>query len=128
MTDATTSILVADDSSTMRRILRSTLNRIGYQDITEAANGAEALAKAAERTFGCVLTDWNMPEIDGLELTVRLRQKPEYNNVPIMMVTTEGGKQDVLEALTKGVTSYIVKPFTPDVLKQKMDEILGQRA
>lgn len=120
------SILVADDSSTMRRILCTTLNRLGYQDITQAANGAEALVKAAERTFDCVLTDWNMPEVDGLELTVKLRAKPEYKNVPIMMVTTEGGKQDVLEALTKGITSYIVKPFTPDILKQKMSELFAE--
>jgi two-component system chemotaxis response regulator CheY len=111
----------------MRRILRQTLNRIGYTDITEAANGIEALAKAAERNFTCILTDWNMPEVDGLELTLRLRQLPEYKTVPIMMVTTEGGKQDVLEALTHGVTAYVIKPFTPDVLQQKMDILLGKQ-
>jgi two-component system chemotaxis response regulator CheY len=110
----------------MRRILRQTLNRIGYTDITEAANGVEALAKANERTFTCVLTDWNMPEMDGLELAVQLRLLPAYKTVPIMMVTTEGGKQDVLEALTKGITAYIVKPFTPDILKQKMDELMSR--
>lgn len=119
-------ILVVDDSSTMRRILRATLNRIGYMDITEAGNGVEAYAKASEQVFDCVLTDWNMPEMDGLELTVKLRAKPEYKGVPIVMVTTEGGKQDVLEALTKGTTSYIVKPFTPEVLKQKMDELFNR--
>jgi two-component system chemotaxis response regulator CheY len=126
MADTAKRILVVDDSSTMRRILRATLNRVGYMDITEAGNGVEAFAKASEQTFDCVLTDWNMPEMDGLELTVRLRQKPEYKNVPIVMVTTEGGKQDVLEALTKGTTSYIVKPFTPEILKQKMDELFNR--
>jgi two-component system chemotaxis response regulator CheY len=126
MADTAKRILVVDDSSTMRRILRATLNRVGYMDITEAGNGVEAFAKACEQTFDCVLTDWNMPEMDGLELTVRLRQKPEYKNVPIVMVTTEGGKQDVLEALTKGTTSYIVKPFTPEILKQKMDELFNR--
>lgn len=126
MTDPTKKILVADDSSTMRRILRATLNRIGYTEITEAANGKEALGKAGEQVFDCVLTDWNMPEMDGLELTIQLRAKPEYKNIPIVMVTTEGGKQDVLEALTKGVTAYVVKPFTPEVLKQKMDDLFNR--
>ena len=126
MADTNKRILVVDDSSTMRRILRSTLNRLGYMEITEAGNGVEALAKACEQKFDCVLTDWNMPEMDGLELTVKLREKPEYKDVPIVMVTTEGGKADVLEALTKGTTSYIVKPFTPDVLKQKMDELFSR--
>jgi two-component system chemotaxis response regulator CheY len=126
MADSAKRILVVDDSSTMRRILRATLNRIGYMDITEAGNGVEAYAKASEQVFDCVLTDWNMPEMDGLELTVRLRAKPEYKGIPIVMVTTEGGKQDVLEALTKGTTSYIVKPFTPEILKQKMDELFNR--
>jgi two-component system chemotaxis response regulator CheY len=126
MADSAKRILVVDDSSTMRRILRATLNRIGYMDITEAGNGVEAYAKASEQVFDCVLTDWNMPEMDGLELTVKLRAKPEYKGVPIVMVTTEGGKQDVLEALTKGTTSYIVKPFTPEILKQKMDELFNR--
>ena len=126
MADTNKRFLVVDDSSTMRRILRSSLNRLGYMDITEAGNGVEALAKVGEQPrFDCVLTDWNMPEMDGLELTVKLREKPEYKDVPIVMVTTEGGKQDVLEALTRGTTSYIVKPCTPDVLKQKMDELFN---
>lgn len=118
-------ILVADDSSTMRRILKMTLGKIGYEDVTEAANGAEALDAAKSTQYNCVLTDWNMPEMDGLELTVNLRSMDNYKDIPIMMITTEGGKQDVLEALTKGVTSYIVKPFTPDILKQKMAELLA---
>ncbi|MEI6210448.1 MAG: response regulator [bacterium] len=125
MADTNKRILVVDDSSTMRRILKSTLNRLGYMDVSEAGNGVEALALASTQKFDCVLTDWNMPEMDGLELTVKLREKPEYKDVPIVMVTTEGGKQDVLEALTKGTTSYIVKPFTPDILKQKMEEFFN---
>lgn len=125
MADTNKRILVVDDSSTMRRILKSTLNRLGYMDVSEAGNGVEALALASAQKFDCVLTDWNMPEMDGLDLTVKLREKPEYKDVPIVMVTTEGGKQDVLEALTKGTTSYIVKPFTPDILKQKMEEFFN---
>jgi two-component system chemotaxis response regulator CheY len=118
-------ILVVDDSSTMRRIVVNTLGRCGFTKVEQAGNGVEALAKCKEKQFDCVLTDWNMPEMDGLGLAVELRKLPNYATVPIMMVTTEGGKQDIVEAITKGVTSYIVKPFTPDILKAKMDELFS---
>ena len=122
-------ILVVDDSSTMRRIVKQALSKSGFTKVTEASDGSDALVKCGDEQFDCVLTDWNMPEVDGLELTTKLRANPNYAEVPIMMITTEGGKQDVIEALTKGVNSYIVKPFTPDTLKAKMDELLkGQQA
>jgi len=113
-------ILVVDDSSTMRRIMKVSLGRCGYTDIEEAENGLEALNQAKTKQYDCVITDWNMPEMDGLELAKNLRKLDNYTKVPIMMVTTEGGKQDIIEALTQGVSSYIVKPFTQDVLQQKM--------
>ncbi len=126
MTDiATAKILVVDDSSTMRRILKNTLSQCGFTDVDEAGDGAEALVKCAEKQYDCVLTDWNMPEVDGLELATRLRADPKYAKTPIMMVTTEGGKKDVMEALIKGVNDYIVKPFTPDLVKGKMMKLLG---
>lgn len=125
MSDTNIKILVADDSSTMRRILKMTLGRIGFNDVTEAADGQEAVEKCQAEQYQCVLTDWNMPNMDGLELIMTLRGMPNYEKVPIMMVTTEGAKDDVIEALTRGANSYIVKPFTPDTLKQKMSEILG---
>ncbi len=121
-------ILVADDSSTMRRILKQTLSRIGFNDVTEAADGADAFAKCQAAQFDCILTDWNMPEMDGLELAIKVRAMPNYANVPIMMITTEGGKQDVIEALTQGVNQYIVKPFNQDVLQAKMAELLKPKA
>jgi two-component system chemotaxis response regulator CheY len=113
-------ILVVDDSSTMRRILKVTLARCGYTDVEEAGNGMEGLEKAKTKQFDCVITDWNMPEMDGLQMAQSLRQLPNYANIPIMMVTTEGGKQDIIEALTQGVSSYIVKPFTQQTLQEKM--------
>jgi two-component system chemotaxis response regulator CheY len=126
MTDiATAKVLVVDDSSTMRRILKNTLSQCGFRDVDEAADGAEALVKCAEKQYDCVLTDWNMPEVDGLELATRLRKDPNYAKTPIMMVTTEGGKKDVMEALIKGLNDYIVKPFTPDLVKTKMMKLLG---
>ncbi len=118
-------ILVADDSSTMRRILKMTLARCGFNDVTEAADGQEAIQLCENAQFDCVLTDWNMPNMDGLELIKRLRSLPSYGKVPIMMVTTEGAKDDVIEALTCGANAYIVKPFTPETLKAKMAELLG---
>ena len=116
-------ILVVDDSSTMRRILVNTLARCGFTSVDEAGDGAEALVKCDAKQYQCILTDWNMPNVDGLELTIQLRTRPSYAEVPIVMVTTEAGKADVIEALTKGVTSYVVKPFTPEVIKAKMEEI-----
>lgn len=117
-------ILVVDDSSTMRRILKQTLGRCGFNDVTEAGDGADALAKCQAAQFECVLTDWNMPVMDGMELTINLRKLPNYSATPIMMITTEGGKQDVIEALTQGVNQYIVKPFNQDILQAKMAELL----
>jgi two-component system, chemotaxis family, chemotaxis protein CheY len=119
------SILIVDDSSTMRRILRLTLGRCGYNTVDEAQNGVEGLKKAQEKQFDCVITDWNMPEMDGLDMVQKLRTLPNYAQIPILMVTTEGGKQEVVEALTRGVNSYIVKPFTEDVLKGKMAVLFG---
>ncbi len=125
MSNTDTKILVVDDSSTMRRILKMSLARIGFKDVEEAQDGKEALALAQTKKYGCVLTDWNMPNMDGLQLILSLRALPEYSTVPIMMVTTEGAKDDVIEALTKGANSYIVKPFTPETLSEKMQDLLG---
>lgn len=118
-------ILVVDDSSTMRRILKMTLGRIGFDDVSEAGDGKEAVEACQKEKYDVVLTDWNMPNMDGLELIVSLRALPEYAKTPIMMVTTEGAKDDVIEALTRGANSYIVKPFTPETLKGKMNDLLG---
>lgn len=118
-------ILVVDDSSTMRRILKMTLGRIGFGDVSEAGDGQEAVEACKKEKYDAVLTDWNMPNMDGLELIVSLRALPDYSETPIMMVTTEGAKDDVIEALTRGANSYIVKPFTPETLKTKMSDLLG---
>ena len=123
--DKNIEILVVDDSSTMRRIMRLTLGRVGYNNVEEASNGKEGLAQAQKKQYGCVITDWNMPEMDGLEMVKNLRQLPNYAKTPVMMVTTEGGKEEVVEALMQGVNSYIVKPFTEDILDEKMNGLLG---
>lgn len=116
-------MLVVDDSSTMRRILRMSLGRCGYTQVTEAADGVEATAKCEAETFDCILTDWNMPNMDGMQFMQGVRQLSAYASTPIIMVTTEGAKDDVIEALTQGATAYIVKPFTPETLKEKLQDI-----
>jgi two-component system chemotaxis response regulator CheY len=116
-------ILTVDDSSTMRRIIKNTLNRIGYDDVEEANDGMDGLNKMDGVEL--VLTDWNMPEMDGLTFVKALRSEAKYANVPIIMVTTEAAKKEIVEAIKAGVSDYIVKPFTPDTLKEKLDKVLG---
>ncbi|BDQ29553.1 chemotaxis response regulator CheY [Helicobacter ailurogastricus] len=119
-------ILIVDDSSTMRRIIRNTLQRLGYEDILEAEHGVEAWGKLdANDTTGVLITDWNMPEMNGLDLVKKVRADGRFKDLPIIMITTEGGKAEVITALKAGVNNYIVKPFTPQVLKEKLEVVLG---
>lgn len=115
--------LVVDDSVTMRRIIMNALQRIGYNDILEATDGREALARFDE-TIGFIITDWNMPNMNGVDFTRAVRAKPEGHSVPIMMVTTRGAREDIVAAVEAGVNNYILKPFTPSVLKEKIDRLL----
>ncbi len=118
-------ILAVDDSPTMRRIIVNTLKKAGYEDVIEASDGKDALAKLKVEEVGMVITDWNMPEMDGLTFVTNLRSTPKYAKMPILMVTTRSVKDDIVEALKAGVNNYIVKPFTPATLKQKIDEVLA---
>ena len=118
-------ILIVDDSSTMLRIIKNTLNRLGYDDIVEAENGQDALGKFQGGGFSMVLTDWNMPVMDGLTLVKKVREIDKQ--VPILMITTEGEKSSILEALKAGVNNYIVKPFTPQTFKEKIEQVLEQQ-
>ncbi len=116
-------ILVVDDSITMRRIIVNNLKSSGYEDIVEAGNGVEALGKM--NNVKLVLTDWNMPVMDGLSLVKEIRQNSVFGSVPIVMVTTEGAKGEVLSALKEGVNDYIVKPFTKATLLEKVETFLN---
>lgn len=116
--------LIVDDSLTMRRIVVNTLKAIGYEQVLEAADGKDALAKLLAEGADFVVTDWNMPEMNGLELAKAIRGNPQFENLPILMVTTRGNKDDVIEAMKVRVNNYIVKPFTPHGLKEKIDQIL----
>ena len=119
-------LLVVDDSSTMRRIIKNTLQRLGYEDILEAEHGVDAWNQMTSvEGINVLITDWNMPEMNGLELVKKVRAEDKYKDIPIIMVTTEGGKSEVITALKAGVINYIVKPFTPQVLKEKLEVVLG---
>ena len=119
-------LLVVDDSSTMRRIIKNTLARLNYKDVLEAEDGAVAWKVMCENSdIDVLITDWNMPEMNGLELVKKVRAQEKYEDMPIIMVTTEGGKTEVIVALKAGVNNYIVKPFTPAVLKEKLEDVLG---
>ncbi len=113
-----TRCLVADDSSTMRKIILRSLNAVGVIDITEAADGDEAIKLFGGGGFNLVLTDWNMPGKSGLEVIQAIRTTNK--EVPIIMVTTEAEKSRVLEAIQAGVSDYLVKPFTADTLREKL--------
>ncbi len=119
-------IITIDDSSTMRRIIKNTLKRIGYGDeILEAENGKEALEILENNDVDLIITDWNMPVMDGLTFVKKIRANKKFDDVPIIMVTTEAAKEDIITALKAGVNNYIVKPFTPQVLKEKIETVMG---
>jgi two-component system, chemotaxis family, chemotaxis protein CheY len=115
--------LVVDDSATMRRIVVNSLQRIGYNDCIEAGDGVEALEKY-DASINCVITDWNMPNMTGTELVQALRQRDDGRTVPVLMVTARSVREDIITALEAGVNNYIVKPFTPQVLKEKIDSLI----
>ncbi len=119
--------LVLDDSPTMRRIISNTLIEIGYSELDEAEDGAQALAKLTGGGYDFLVTDWNMPNMNGLELTKTVRKDPKLSDMPILMVTTRGMKDDVLAAMQALVNNYVVKPFTAEILRQKIDMILKNR-
>jgi len=113
-------VLVADDSSTMRKIILRSLLAVGCEGATEAADGGEAVAMFKPGEFDLVLTDWNMPVKNGLEVVQEIRAQDP--NVKIMMVTTEAEKSRVLQAIEAGVSDYLVKPFTAETLREKLQK------
>jgi two-component system chemotaxis response regulator CheY len=116
--------LVVDDSATMRRIVVNALKSIGYENVVEAGDGSDALTKC-DASIELVITDWNMPVMGGLEFVKALRASPQHGKTPILMVTTRSVKEDIMQAVEAGVSSYILKPFTPQVLKEKIDQVLS---
>lgn len=121
---ASMKILIVDDSITIRRIITNALKTIGFPETVEAVDGKDALDKLDGGNVDFIITDWNMPQMNGLDFIKEVRANPIYSSLPILMITTHGSEQDVIEALKAKVNSYIVKPFTPQELKEKIDGIL----
>jgi two-component system chemotaxis response regulator CheY len=119
--------LVIDDSATMRRIVVNSRGRIGITDIVEAGDGIEALQKF-DSSIGFIITDWNMPNMGGVDMARAIRAKEGGKTVPILMMTTRSLREDIITALESGINNYIVKPFTPAVLKEKIDTLLAAPA
>lgn len=114
--------LVVDDSATMRRIVVNSLHRLGYSDILEAEDGRDALERF-DTSVKVVITDWMMPNMSGTDLTRILRSRDDGRDVPILMITARGTREDIITALEAGVSSYVIKPFTPQTLKEKIDQL-----
>lgn len=119
-------VLVVDDSPTMRRIVVQMLKRLGYGDISEANDGKEALGMLQGGSgFELLLTDWNMPIMNGMELVQAVRSDDQLSSIPILMVTTRNMKQDIVAAMRAGVNNYVTKPFDPKTIKEKIDKVLA---
>ena len=126
MADANMKILVVDDFATMRKIIRNLLKELGYSNVEEAEDGAIALEKLKAGGFDFVITDWNMPNMPGIELLKAIRQTDGIKDLPILMVTAEAEKDKVVAAVQAKVNNYVVKPFTAAVLKEKIDAIFAK--
>ena len=124
MPGSTMKILIAEDFATMRRIIKTVLRQAGYQQIIEAEDGVIALRKLRSDDIGLVIADWNMPNMTGLDLLKTMRNDDTLKDIPFLMVTAEAKKDNIIEAIQSGASNYLVKPFTPDMLREKIDQIL----
>lgn len=121
-------ILIVDDSATMRRIIRNNLKAMGYDTVAEAENGQAALAKITADGVEFVIADWAMPIMNGLELVRAIRSNPKHSHLPVLMITAVDQQEDIVQAIQANVSGYIVKPFDPETLKAKIQQILKDGA
>lgn len=121
-------ILIVDDFSTMRRIVKTALKQLGFENITEAEDGAIALEKLKNGNFKLIISDWNMPNMMGIDLLKAVRADEKLKPIPFLMVTAEAQKENILEAAKSGVSNYIIKPFTADSLQQKLEAIFSKKS
>jgi two-component system chemotaxis response regulator CheY len=120
--------LVVDDYSTMRRIIKNLLHDLGYANVTEADDGNTALPLLQNGSFDFLITDWNMPGMAGLDLLKAVRANDKLKKMPVLMLTAEAKREQIVEAAQAGVNGYVIKPFTAQTLKEKIDKILESRA
>jgi two-component system chemotaxis response regulator CheY len=125
MTDPNMKFLVVDDFSTMRRIVRNLLKELGFSNVQEAEDGVDALNKLRKEKFEFVASDWNMPNMTGIELLRAIRADAELKHLPVLMITAEAKKENIIEAAQAGASGYIVKPFTSGTLDEKLKKIFN---
>ena len=125
---STMKFLVVDDFSTMRRIVKNLLQELGYNDISEADDGNTALPLLQKGSFDFLITDWNMPGMAGLDLLRAVRADQRLAKMPVLMLTAEAKREQIIEAAQAGVSGYVIKPFTAITLKEKIDKILASKA
>ncbi|MFL9923714.1 chemotaxis response regulator CheY [Herbaspirillum lusitanum] len=123
MAGPNTKFLVVDDFSTMRRIVRNLLKELGYTNVDEAEDGVQALQKLRSDQFDFVVSDWNMPNMDGLTMLQEIRKDPALSKLPVLMVTAEAKKENIVAAAQAGANGYVVKPFTAATLDEKLGKI-----
>ncbi|MGL6069939.1 chemotaxis response regulator CheY [Craterilacuibacter sp.] len=123
MADKNTRFLVVDDFSTMRRIVRNLLKELGFTNVDEAEDGQVALHKLKNQSFDFIVSDWNMPNMTGIELLKAVRAEPQLRHLPFLMITAEAKRENIIEAATAGANGYIVKPFTAATLEEKINKI-----
>ncbi len=121
--DPNMKILVVDDMSTMRRIVKNILKQLGFSNMEEAENGQEGLQKLRSDTYGFVVSDWNMPVMTGIDMLRAIRADEKLKHIPVLMVTAEAQKENLVEAIQAGVSNYIVKPFTAETMQEKLNKI-----
>lgn len=128
MSGPNTKFLVVDDFSTMRRIVRNLLKELGYTNVDEAEDGVQALQKLRSDQFDFVVSDWNMPNMDGLTMLQEIRKDPALSKLPVLMVTAEAKKENIVAAAQAGANGYVVKPFTAATLDEKLGKIFEKIA
>ena len=123
MVQKTMKILIVDDFPTMRRIIKNLLKDLGFENVDEAEDGAMGLEKLRNGNFEFVVSDWNMPNMDGLEMLKAIRADPSLGKLPVLMVTAEAKKENIIAAAQAGANGYVVKPFTAATLEEKLNKI-----
>ena len=123
--DTSIKVLVVDDFATMRRIVKGVLKQLGFSKIVEAQDGSDALDMLKKEPVGLIVSDWNMPNMTGLELLKAVKGDDSLKGIPFVMVTAEGMKENVVEAVKAGVNNYIVKPFTPEAFTEKIESVFN---
>ncbi len=119
-------VLIVDDFATMRRIVKNILTQLGFKNFIEADDGSVAWEILQKEKVDFIVSDWNMPKMTGIELLKKVRASDKFADLPFLMVTAEAQKDNIIEAVKEKVSNYIVKPFTPEVLGEKINKIFGQ--